>query len=854
MASDDRAGAHELLVELGRGGVGVVHLARRASDGRIVVVKRLRPELARNIDIRRMFLEEARVASRIHHPNVIDVLETGFDAKGVPWMEMEWAPGVSLHAIDEAAPLPRDLYAQVLCDLLSGLHAAHSARAEDGGKLDLVHRDVSPHNVLVTCEGQAKVLDFGIAKVRDSSLDTTTGVVKGKATYLSPEQAARKTVDLRTDLFAVGVMLWQHLAGRRIWEGMSEPEIFHRLVSGQIPDLADVAPETPTDLLAVVRKALAPRPDDRFVSAEELRDALAKASPPRADARTSVARHVTAAFSEELHEHHELVQNTRTGEGERGLTTSARNVVESTATFQPGVVTRGPAPKRRFRAGVALAAAFVAVGLGGFAASRLRAPTAALSAPAEVKAPGCRADDACKSGEHCGEDGACAALAHEGCTVVAPREMGTRPLYLGMMFPLSGPDADAYGRSNARAAELAVHEINRLAGGVPFGASRRPLGLISCDDASDADGRARHLAARVPAVIGFRSSDEALTLSRGIFFPKEVLVVSALNTSPLLSQLPAGDPRLFYRTTASATAFSEPIARGVATMLAPEARRRAGLREGAGVRVAVVRTGNATGVAYADKVLLELGRPPDLDVREIALGDVEAAAALALAIGKLGEFAPHVVVTLGDGLFSSVVLPFEARLRGPERERPIYLGSTPWEDDAFREFIRKSPSRRERFFAVSWPTTHRALLGFVERYRESFGEVLTPSTASPGPYDSVYLLAYAAAALGATAKDGQGVTGPALSRASERLMPSPKGKEPLAVGPTTVVSGLAMVAEGQSVDLQGVLSRFDFDPKTGDSPVDAVLLCTTFDPRTRAVDATDLAIARGPFACGAPGR
>ncbi|TMQ15435.1 MAG: hypothetical protein E6J90_25485 [Deltaproteobacteria bacterium] len=299
---------HELLIELGRGGMGVVHLARRA-DGRLVVVKRLRPELARNVNVRRSFLEEARIAARIRHASVVEVLGTGFDPKGVPWLEMEWAPGVSLQALSDVAPLPWDLYVAVIAELLAGLHAAHTAVGEDGKALELVHRDVSPHNVLVTYQGHAKILDFGIAKVRDSTLQTTTGVVKGKATYLAPEQAAHGPVDARTDLFAVGVMLWQQIAERRLWEGVSEPEIFHRLILRDIPDLREAAPSVEQPVCRVVQRALAPDPDDRFGTADELRSALLEASPPRASATADIARHVRECFADQLHEIEQLVHS-----------------------------------------------------------------------------------------------------------------------------------------------------------------------------------------------------------------------------------------------------------------------------------------------------------------------------------------------------------------------------------------------------------------------------------------------------------------------------------------------------------------------------------------------------------------
>jgi eukaryotic-like serine/threonine-protein kinase len=211
---------HQPLVELGRGGVGVVHLARRTRDQELVVIKRLRPDFARNVQVRRMFLEEARIASLIEHPNVVAVTDSGFDETGAPWIEMPWSPGVSLQtAIDaDALQLPQFLW--ILCELLNGLEYAHSLLDAEGRSLEIVHRDVSPHNVLLTSSGNVKLLDFGIAKIRDARVDTTTGVIKGKITYMAPEQATQREVDRRVDVFAVGVILYQRLAGKRLWDGV----------------------------------------------------------------------------------------------------------------------------------------------------------------------------------------------------------------------------------------------------------------------------------------------------------------------------------------------------------------------------------------------------------------------------------------------------------------------------------------------------------------------------------------------------------------------------------------------------------------------------------------------------------
>ncbi len=832
MDADDSP--HELLRELGRGGVAIVHMARRRVDGERVAVKRLRPELARNVGIRRMFVAEARVTACVNHPNVVRVLRSGFDSKGVPWMEMEWAAGLSLQTVMDVAPLPRPLFLWVARQVLLGLEAAHCAHDAQGKPLHLVHRDVSPHNILIAQDGAVKVLDFGIAKIRDSQAETTTGAIKGKVTYMAPEQVAQEPVDRRTDLFAVGVMLYQGVTHQRFWRGAAEPEILARLLR---KDLPDVGAEVDEALRAVVTRAISPTPAGRFASAAEMQRALEQAEGGLAEASDrarDLAAHLREFFGEELREQQET------------------NVLAASGPPAPAV---DAAPGKRRRApwlaagavlgltGAVLGLTDLWLGIGRFSGS----PSAAPSAAAATLAP--RVCRACGVGQMCGRDGSCVGALMNGCTLHIPDGApSSDPIYLGSLFPLTGPDAEAYGRSNARGAELAVREINRYAGGIPAAAGeRRPLALFSCDDhGPDAEARARFLADRVSGVVGFRSSDEALRLSRDIFLPAGVLVVSALNASPLLAQLPAGTPRRFYRTAPSATAFAEPLARIARDMLVPSVRARPAHKSL--LRVVILRNGDATGVAYADAVLRAFGSVSGVEVRELGLGSdasprAEGPAALESALATLRAAPPDIVVGLSDGLFRSIIAPLEASLRGPEVTRPLYLGATPWEEEGFASFVLRGPERRRRFYSVSWPTAHRAMASFIERYREGFGEALIPSTASPAPYDTVYLLAYLAAAAGSARPSGS-----ALAAKIGSILPAPGATE-RTVGPATVLTDLNLVAGGGTVDLQGVVSRFDFDPTTGDSPVDAIVQCTRLDPSTRKVDAVDIPIAAGVPRC-----
>ncbi len=275
------ASKYKPIAELGRGGMATVYLALvqgPAGFNKLQVIKRLRPALAADPEFLQMFLEEARLAARINHPNVVQTNEVGYDGQYY-FIAMEYLDGQTLEAINrklqkrgQALPLGMHLY--FLAETLAGLHYAHELTDFDGTPLNVVHRDVSPHNVMVGYDGHVKILDFGIAKAADSSSDTRTGIMKGKCAYMAPEQFGGATVDRRADVFAVGVTLWQALTGKRLWKGLSDADIFARLSRGEIPTPTSVKPEIPEALNRICMRALAQRPDDRFQTAAELQSAL----------------------------------------------------------------------------------------------------------------------------------------------------------------------------------------------------------------------------------------------------------------------------------------------------------------------------------------------------------------------------------------------------------------------------------------------------------------------------------------------------------------------------------------------------------------------------------------------------
>ncbi len=274
-------GRYRLITELARGGMGVVHLAvvrGVAGFTKLLVVKELRPEFLEDEAFVSMFFEEARLAARLNHPNIVQTIEVGSEGQR-RFLAMEYLEGQSFQRILRRArrlgePVSLGAQLRVLVEVLSALEYAHSLTGLDGSALGLVHRDVNPHNVLVTYEGHIKLIDFGIAKAGDAEIETQGGVLKGKTTYMAPEQAACEPVDRRADVFAVGLMLWEAVVGRRPWEGHGDVAILRSLFSGIVPQLEDACSAADPELSAIVRRATSANVQERYPTALAMRDDL----------------------------------------------------------------------------------------------------------------------------------------------------------------------------------------------------------------------------------------------------------------------------------------------------------------------------------------------------------------------------------------------------------------------------------------------------------------------------------------------------------------------------------------------------------------------------------------------------
>jgi eukaryotic-like serine/threonine-protein kinase len=277
------SGKYQPFASLGEGGMAQVFLAvARGPQGfnKLVVLKRMRAQLAQDEGLVTMFVDEARLAARLNHPNVVHTYEIG-EYKGLYFIAMEYLDGQPLNRIlAEVHRVGREVrpavWMRVVGDALLGLHYAHTLKDYDGTPLDIVHRDVSPHNVFVTYGGQAKVVDFGIAKAILSRTQTDAGSLKGKIAYMSPEQARGDRLDRRSDVFAMGIVLWEALAGRKLFGHELAGTTLHKLLNSNAPRLSTVLGDAKVDpeLDELVARALARDADDRFQSAQEMREAL----------------------------------------------------------------------------------------------------------------------------------------------------------------------------------------------------------------------------------------------------------------------------------------------------------------------------------------------------------------------------------------------------------------------------------------------------------------------------------------------------------------------------------------------------------------------------------------------------
>jgi eukaryotic-like serine/threonine-protein kinase len=251
---------------------------KESKDDRLVAVKAMLPDLADEPEFVTMFIDEVRLVRAIRHPNVVKIYDVG-EHEGIMWMSMEWVEGESLHTIIAEAgkrrAIPPEMAVRMIADAASGLHAAHELRDHDGTPKGVVHRDVSPHNILIGTNGIVKLVDFGVAKaVGRVSEATRAGQLKGKFGYMSPEQALGKAVDRRSDIFSLGIVLFELTTSRRLFRGESDVDTLRLIIGGQIPKPSLIDAKYPPELERIVMRALEREPKKRYQSAAELEQDL----------------------------------------------------------------------------------------------------------------------------------------------------------------------------------------------------------------------------------------------------------------------------------------------------------------------------------------------------------------------------------------------------------------------------------------------------------------------------------------------------------------------------------------------------------------------------------------------------
>ncbi len=282
-----RIGRYLLFESMASGGMAQVHLGRLVGPvgfSRIVAIKRLHPHLAVEADFVSMFLDEARLAARVRHPNVVPILDVVSEPTEL-FIVMEYVTGESLSALTKAETaagqrVPADIASAILLGALAGLHAAHEATSESGAPLHIVHRDVSPQNIMVGSDGVPRVLDFGIAYAAERLQMTRTGQVKGKPEYMSPEQLMGGEVDRRTDVYAAGVVAWELFSGRRLFRGKSDAHVFKLVSEGAHVPPGAIARGVPPAVDNAVMKALSVDAAHRFPTARDFAVALERAMVP----------------------------------------------------------------------------------------------------------------------------------------------------------------------------------------------------------------------------------------------------------------------------------------------------------------------------------------------------------------------------------------------------------------------------------------------------------------------------------------------------------------------------------------------------------------------------------------------
>ncbi len=341
----DEIGRYQLISRLASGGMGEVWTARATGSGfaRTVALKLVRSEMSGDENYARMFIDEATVASSIHHPNVCETYELGKHGDRL-FMAMEWIAGDSLAGLlrqgDYLVALDVRIAARIIADACAGLHAAHETVGPDGALLGVVHRDISPPNILVSMQGQAKVSDFGIAKARHQLHERTkTGEVKGKFAYIAPEQITGNQVDRRADVYAMGCVLYVATLGSRPFGNGADA--LRKILSNKYKAPRALREDFPEGLEAIIVRALLPKPEERFATAEDMQIALEEwlMTSGKLVTASDVAKCVKERMNSDMRAHNEALLSQNRVAPDRLMNQLVSSYEHETPTAGSGLVT-----------------------------------------------------------------------------------------------------------------------------------------------------------------------------------------------------------------------------------------------------------------------------------------------------------------------------------------------------------------------------------------------------------------------------------------------------------------------------------------------------------------------------------
>lgn len=370
-------GKYQVLRHLATGGMAEIFLARTIGmEGfeRYVVVKCIKPEFAANSSFVDMFLDEARISAQLHHHHIAQVFDMGVE-EGVLYFAMEYVHGQNVQAIVQAVSIlggfvPFDHALSIVIGAAAGLGYAHDKLGSDGRSLELVHRDVTPTNILVSYGGAVKVVDFGIVKAATRSTHTRSGVLKGKIAYMSPEQCRNAPLDRRSDVFALGILLYELTTTKRLFDTESDYGTMNRIVTGEVPAPQKYRSDYPDELADIVLRCLAVKPEDRYETADALVEDLLRFAQRAMLTPTNVglARYMTELFGKPTEPWIGLAPPSPTpppGESSRSNRIAAAEPVSSGELIRPAPPSSGelaPVRKRRLPA-ITAAIAVVAIGV-----------------------------------------------------------------------------------------------------------------------------------------------------------------------------------------------------------------------------------------------------------------------------------------------------------------------------------------------------------------------------------------------------------------------------------------------------------------------------------------------------------